>query len=50
MTNKNNNPQYDFINKKYLQKVIHPMFSRFASELEAEITKRSSEVPFEGSL
>ncbi|KAG2203515.1 hypothetical protein INT46_010894 [Mucor plumbeus] len=47
---KNKNPQYHFINNKYLQKVTHPTFARFATEKESEIIKRSASVPFETSL
>lgn len=43
------NPQYDFINKHYLQKVTHPTLSRFATANQAEITKRSASIPFETS-
>ncbi|KAI9267001.1 hypothetical protein BY458DRAFT_512449 [Sporodiniella umbellata] len=47
---KNNNPQYHFINKNYLQKVTHPTFARFATEKENEIIERSASIPFETSL
>ncbi|CAO3669998.1 unnamed protein product [Rhizopus stolonifer] len=37
MNNKNTNPQYEFINKKYLQKVSRPSFAKFSAEHEKEI-------------
>ncbi|KAG2230423.1 hypothetical protein INT48_007265 [Thamnidium elegans] len=50
MGNKEENPQYNFINKNYLQKVTQPKFSRFVTANEREIIKRSAKIPFETSL
>lgn len=44
------NPQYDFNNRMYLQKVTHPIFTRSASLKEFDIIERSASVPFETSL
>ncbi|KAG1051289.1 hypothetical protein G6F43_006498 [Rhizopus delemar] len=50
MNNKNANPQYEFINKNYLQKVSRPSFTKFSAKHEKEIITRSAAIPFETSL